>query len=67
MQIECKCWNCKRVFTIECDSGDYDAWKDGELIQESLHYLSADDRELLISNTCGECWDKMFGPSDSNE
>lgn len=32
----------------------------GSLIQVAMPELSADDRELLISGTCGPCFDKMF-------
>jgi hypothetical protein len=36
------------------------AWKEGMLIQDAMPELSADERQLLISGTCGKCWDKMF-------
>ena len=32
----------------------------GELIQDALPYLSASEREMLISGTCDDCWQKMF-------
>ena len=39
-------------------------WKGGKYIQDAMPYLSADERELLISGTCGTCFDKMFGGSE---
>ncbi len=36
------------------------AWVNGNKIQEVLPELSADQRELLISGTCGPCFDRMF-------
>lgn len=30
-------------------------------IQEIFPYLDADERELLISQVCPECWKKVFG------
>ena len=32
----------------------------GALIQDAFPELSKGDRELFVSQTCGECWDKMF-------
>ena len=40
---------------------DVTAWENGELIQNAMPYLSADEREVLISGTCGPCFDRMFG------
>jgi hypothetical protein len=37
-------------------------WEGGALIQDALGYLTADERELLISGTCGACFDNMFPP-----
>jgi hypothetical protein len=39
-------------------------WQGGELIQNALPELTADERELLISGTCPSCWDRMFGDYD---
>jgi hypothetical protein len=43
------------------------AWEDGELIQDALPNLTADQRELLISGTCDDCWKTMFGTVDDEE
>jgi len=42
-------------------------YKAGELIQNALPELSEDYRELLITNTCGECFDKMFEDDEESE
>ena len=39
-------------------------WQGGELIQNALPELNADQRELLISGTCPTCWDEMFPPEE---
>ena len=57
------CVYCLEVHTFECSTSGFDAWQAGELIQNALPELSADQRELMISGTCGKCWDKMF-PED---
>ena len=31
-------------------------------VQDIFPYLSAEERELLISHTCNECWENMFPP-----
>jgi len=50
-------------FEIRGEDRDFIRWEEeGELIQNALPYLSADERELLISGICGGCFDKMFGP-----
>lgn len=36
-------------------------------VQDIFSYLTADERELLISNTCNECWKRMFGDEDDEE
>ena len=56
-----QCVKCKNVHILLVNSDDLQQWKDGELIQDAMPYLSADERELLISGTCGTCFDKMFG------
>jgi hypothetical protein len=47
---------------------DFLDWTSGVgYIQEKLSYLSADERELLISGTCGSCWKEMFGSEEDEE
>jgi len=62
MKISVTCRICKEVHRIEIDSyKDYLRWKQGELIQNVMPYLSVNDRELLISRTCDTCFHNMFG------
>tara|TARA_Y100000310_G_C20387451_1_gene671140 strand:+ start:362 stop:508 length:147 start_codon:yes stop_codon:yes gene_type:complete len=42
------------------NSKDFISWNNGSYIQNAMPYLSADERELLISGTCGPCFDVMF-------
>lgn len=60
MDIKVKCNFCGVVETIPVDSADYTAWKGGKLTQDAFPYLDADRREMLISKTCGGCWDMTF-------
>lgn len=58
------CPNCDRVNGVQVNESDYIAWQDGELTQIAFPYLSAEDREKLISGFCEDCWDALFGGED---
>lgn len=60
-----KCKICSENSSVSCVEGDYMEWKKGvKPIQEVLHYLDANQRELLISGICGKCFDIMFPPME---
>ena len=61
------CVQCKETQSITVGSEDLANWHNGDLIQDAMPYLSADDREVLISGTCGACFDKMFGDEEEIE
>ena len=43
----------------------YEAWRNGKgLIQDELHFLTADQREFLITGIMPEEWDVMFKPKN---
>ena len=54
------CVRCGETTIITANVSDVVAWQEGELIQDVLGYLSKEERELLISKTCGKCFDEMF-------
>ena len=59
--LQAQCVSCKDTHVLMVSNHDLKRWKGGELIQDAMPYLSADERELLISGTCKKCFDKMFG------
>ena len=66
------CNSCQTQTEMMVNINDYAAWErdrqkpGGLLIQDAMPYLTANEREVLISGTCGECFDEMFPePSDS--
>lgn len=61
------CEMCGKTVNIEAYPQDISDWENGELIQSALPYLNADEREILISKTCGECFDRMFGDYSEDE
>jgi hypothetical protein len=58
------CPFCGHAHEVEVNEVDYWDWQDGELAQNAFPYLSADEREMLISGICPTCWDKMFGSDE---
>ncbi len=55
------CPICGHAHEVEVNEMDYWDWKDGALVQDAFPYLSANEREILISGICPFCWDNMFG------
>lgn len=63
--VKTKCPFCHKYHLVEVDIKDFYAWHDGEkLVQDAFPYLSANEREMLISGICPTCWDKMFPPEE---
>ena len=66
--VDVMCVYCGAYQTIFYNREDMVDWLCGNgNIQDIMPYLSANERELLISNTCGSCFDKMFPPLDNGE
>jgi hypothetical protein len=45
---------------IAVTQSQLDRWKAGELIQNVMPHLSADDREFLMTGLTPEDWEEMF-------
>lgn len=65
--IETHCPICHQFHYVEVNERDFYAWQGGKLAQDAFPYLSSDEREMLISGTCPECWDKMFSEEEDEE
>lgn len=62
------CQMCNNVYDIKCNESDFNKWKNREgYIQDLLHYLSKQERELLVSGTCGTCFDELFSPEEDED
>jgi hypothetical protein len=59
-----RCKGCKKVYSMTVSEDGYQKWRSGVLIQKALPELNADQRELLISQTCGSCWEKLFSEDE---
>lgn len=64
MKIECG--ECGELKDVPIQPDDFERWENGEFIQNAAPYLSSDHRELLISGTCGECFERMFADEGCN-
>lgn len=62
--VEVQCINCGRVVEVFVNENDFYDWQNGTLIQNAMPYLTADEREVMISRICGTCFDKMFGEDE---
>ena len=58
--IVTRCPFCGRANEVAVNEEDYFDWDDGVLAQVAFPYLSADEREMLISGICPTCWARMF-------
>jgi hypothetical protein len=66
--LDVECYYCGNIYSVILNKEDLLDWASGSgPIEKILHYLSANERELLISNTCGKCFDKLFPPLDNDE
>ena len=54
------CLHCGKKSLVEVDRDKLKRWQAGELIQKVWPEWTADQRELLITGTHSECWEKMF-------
>lgn len=61
MQIVRQCPVCGVVQTLQVKEKDFLRWKSGARIQEAFPELSADEREILLSGVCPDCWERMYG------
>jgi hypothetical protein len=67
-QLVASCVHCESEYILWVNEQDFLDWTSGVgYIQDKLPYLSADERELLISGTCGKCWNDMFGSMDDED
>lgn len=64
LKLSPQCFECGKTFEFNVNDEDYWQWENGELIQNAMPYLSETEAELMISRTCGDCFDKLF---DENE
>lgn len=55
-----KCPICGEEKEIYVNFEDWIDWTNGASVQVAFPYLSADEREQIISGICPTCWARMF-------
>lgn len=54
------CPVCNEWSSLIVEDDDYKDWRAGVFIQDAFPYLNINSRELLMTGTHPECWDRMF-------
>ena len=65
--FELVCPFCHTAHYVTVNMDDFWRWQDGELAQNAFPYLTATEREQLISQLCPKCQDSIFGGEDEEE
>ena len=66
--LDLTCSHCGQLFIINVNKKDFNEYMNHEkYIQDALPYLTSGDRELILSKTCNECYNKMFGLEDDDD
>ena len=55
------CRQCQMKTVIEANTSDLNDWCNGKYIQDACPYLTPAERELFISQICGNCFDELYG------
>jgi hypothetical protein len=58
--MEFTCKQCKQVHNLPVTEAQILRWKSGSPAHRVFHFLDKDQRELIISGTCGPCFDNLF-------
>lgn len=65
--VEMFCPLCRKRHFVHTREEDFLAWKNGTLIQKAMPYLSAEQREQLVTEICPHCQKKIFGSDEEEE
>lgn len=68
MVITVSCRMCNTVHGLTVKKKDYEEYMSygRRHIQDIFPYLNPDERELLISGICPDCWNKMFAMNEED-
>ena len=56
-----RCRYCRESYIVPISEQEYLNWiNKGTFVQDEFPKLDSNERELLISQTCGNCWNKIF-------
>ena len=55
-----ECPFCGEYHKVIVSEADFWKYAEGTSVQVAFPYLTADEREIIISGICKDCWDKIF-------
>ena len=61
IDVEITCPFCGSNHAVEVNFAQFEAWQNGELIQNAMPDLTPTEREQLISSLCPKCQAEIFG------
>jgi len=61
------CPFCGNEHFVTVGEESFEKWQNGELAQNAFPYLSATQREQLITQVCPKCQDKFYGSDEDEE
>ena len=66
LEIGFECPFCGKYHSVTVSSESWNAYGNGALAQDAFPYLTATEREQIISHLCPECQDDIFGDEDDD-
>ena len=61
LEVEIVCPFCGAIHSIVVNEDDFNYFQNDVLVQDAFPYLTATEREELISGMCPDCQRKIFG------
>lgn len=58
--VDYTCDDCEKVYSLHLPLESLKEFEEGAMMQVAFSHLTPDERELMISGVCGECFDFMF-------
>lgn len=66
--VNCECPHCEHSYTVVVSTDDYARWKQRKLlVQDAFPYLTAAEREQLITGICPPCWEDLWGAWEQDD
>lgn len=66
ISIQRVCPKCNKLQTVKVEQSQYYDWMRGKNIQIAIPTLTPDEREILLSGICPECWKQLFPPDEDD-
>ena len=61
------CCFCGKKHSVRVNETDYLKYEGGALVQNAFPYLTATEREQIVSGMCPTCQKNIFGDDDEDE